>query len=103
LGQKEVTFETEKIASYNDDIMIINFCFYKENSSVEEINRDVQKRNHEIEQEEKRKEEKISEQIRAIMQRVGKWVSFSFVVIGKFLYLSQRFFDSKIFFKIIYL
>jgi vacuolar-type H+-ATPase subunit E/Vma4 len=48
---------------------------------VEEINRDVQKRNHEIEQEEKRKEEKISEQIRTIMQRVGKWVSFSFVII----------------------
>jgi hypothetical protein len=45
---------------------------------VEEINRDVQKRNHEIEQEEKRKEEKISEQIRAIMQCVGKWVSFFF-------------------------
>jgi hypothetical protein len=48
---------------------------------VEEINRDVQKRNHEIEQEEKRKEKKINEQIRAIMQRVGKWVSFSFVII----------------------
>jgi hypothetical protein len=59
---------------------------------VEEINRDVQKRNHEIEQEEKRKEEKINEQIRAIMQRVSKWVSFSFVIIGKFLYFSQRFF-----------
>jgi Skp family chaperone for outer membrane proteins len=60
---------------------------------VEEINRDVQKRNHEIEQEEKRKEEKISEQIRAIMQRVSKWVSFSFVIIEKILYFSQRFFN----------